>query len=83
MTNLNRKNETKLRKKKRSPHNFAVYKVPLLQLACIASYISLIYQPGKKNVRQQRMPFKDIYGWLIEEARISFGNTCTMDFFFN
>lgn len=43
-------NESKIKIKKISPHNFGVYKVLLLQLACLAPYVSLNYQPGKKNV---------------------------------
>lgn len=51
MTNLNRRNKTKLRKKKTSPYNFGGYKVLLLQFACIAPYVSHIYHSGKKDVQ--------------------------------
>lgn len=61
MTTLNRINESKIKIKKISPHKFGIYKVVLLQLACLAPYVSLICQPGKKNVQQKRMPFNDIY----------------------
>lgn len=49
MTNLYRKNETKSRKKKISSFDFKVYKIPLLQLACTASYAPVICSARQKD----------------------------------
>lgn len=73
----------KFRKKKTSPHNFGGYKVLLLQLACRASYVSPLYHADKENVHQQRMPVKDIYGWLSEETRILFWECVNSGFIFS